>query len=258
MQPPKLKFYTPEQYILKSLDLYPTLYSHSTYDEVKFHVLDHVLNVIGNGITKLSDFKYHDYDFDRARQFITNETIYTGYLKEDCDIKQSGKYEWIMPKFRSLQNIHYHAKASDRSKYPDVFYWLESTRIPRVPYPNFEYEFSLVWSKKKFNFFKLGQEWVDAAIWYYQKCFEFFESDQSCEYSLAFPQADEKSTDRYLKDFQRMIKTYPDYESISEAYELIYLGDDYEFLCRRWIQESTRIKSFIIDTINHLQTYQLK
>lgn len=41
---------TPDEFVVRAVNKYPALYATSSYDDVKFKVLDHTFNTIGNGV----------------------------------------------------------------------------------------------------------------------------------------------------------------------------------------------------------------
>ena len=252
-----MKFYTPEQYILKAVGTYPTLYSNTTYDKVRYAVLDQIFNTIGNGIWEIKEFEYHDYDFDGARKYITEESIFYGYHKDDCEYVDVGSNEpWCRhkPGAKSIYVLD-----SERVNHPEIGDWLECTRgKSKNPYPNFDKTYSMVWDKE-FTFSDLGSEWIKEAIWFYQESLKYFEDSESYKaYSYAFPRYDSylkrDITESVLMDFKEMIAgKYDSYSALSEAYGVEgYDGDDYKFLCKRWNQERARIIKFITETIELL------
>lgn len=254
-----MKFYTPEQYILKAVGTYPTLYSNNTYDKVRYAVLDQIFNTIGNGIWNIKEFEYQDYDFDGAKKYITKESLFYGWHKDDCEYVDVGSDEtWCRhkPGAKSIYVLD-----SERVNHPEIGDWLECTRSGiRNLYPNFKEEYSMVWDKE-FTFSDLGEEWIKEAICFYQESLKYFQDpEQYKSYQYAFPKYDSYHkrdvTENTLKDFQRHIAgKYASYEALSEAYGVEgYNGDDYDFLCRRWNQEHARIIEFINETIKMLES----
>lgn len=237
------KYYTPEQYILKSLGMYPTLYIDYSYDGVRLRVLDHVFNTIGNGLDKES-FEYQDYDFESAKKYITDESLWYGYHEEDITRKiMSNGETYCFPTGKSILTC----LESEKSQYSNMVYWVESNRYPHEFYPNFDKKYSLVW---KPLFKKLPLEWTEDAIWFYTQARDYFNNDPH-NFHYAFPNG-ECSVEKQIKEFEHFIKDYKSYEEISKAYELEYTGDTYDFLSRRWQVELTRIKEFIDETLNML------
>ena len=245
-----MKLYTPEQYILRAVSRYPTLFAGYDYDDTKFRVLDQLLNVNGNGIRNdkelLEHLEYHEFDEVDAARYTTGEPVYYGYY----EVIMIGDTMLPAPGGESISVLE-----SDRDQHPDVKLWREVTRYKRDPYPNFKKDYSIVWRS---DFKALGPEWCKAAIWFYTKCRGYFLGD--CRgYHYSFPKydtyLDRDVTDRTLKDFQeRIAGKYESYEALSEAYGVEgYNGDDYDFLSRRWQREKNRILTYINETIKYLE-----
>lgn len=260
MEYSSMKYYTPEQYILKSLGEYPTLYYNTTYNNVRYAVLDQILNVIGNGIDDLTEFEYQDYDFENARKYITKEPLYYGYHKDDCEYTY---FEGVDTPYinSNIYAIPIYVLESECTNHPEIGKWLQTDKKTsrKVPYPNFSPTYSFVYKQKIED---LGEEWINEAIWYYQESLQYFNNpEQYKTYHFAFPHYDKfhdrDNTESLLQEFRKHIKDkYQSYEAISEAYGVTdYNGDDYDFLCRRWQQGRTHIIKFINDTINLLESY---
>ena len=239
-------YYTPTQFILKSLGMYPTLYSDSSYDLVRERVLDHIFNTIGNG-QEVSDFEFQDYDFESARKYITDETLWYGYHEEDIERKilPNGK-QYYFPKSSSNSIV---CLTAEKESHPEIVKWIENRKYQHTFYPNFDKKYSTVW--KPF-FQELGQEWINEAIWFYELAQNYFNTDPST-YHYAFPKNDienrNNTVEKQIKEFEHFIKDYNSYEEVSKAYELEYNGDTYDFLSRRWAKELNRIQTFIIETL---------
>ena len=255
-----MKFYTPEQYILKAVGTYPTLYSNNTYDKVRYSVLDQIFNTIGNGIHDIKEFEYQDYDFDGARRYISEESLFYGYHADDCIVKYfEGSDEPFIRHKSGAEPIY--VLDSERGHHPEIGDWVKCTRIGiKNPYPNFDKPYSMVWDKE-FIFSAIGKEWIKEAIWFYQESLNYFQDVNLYKsFHHAFPRYDSyhqrNATESTLADFQRMIAgKYESYEALSEAYGVDgYDGDDYKFLCKRWNQERTRIIEFINETIEMLES----
>lgn len=241
-----MNIYTPDNYVLAQLSLHPSLYSCNTLDAAKLKIFNQLFNVIGNGV------RDHDelieeltvdpaIDLSSAVKYITDEDIYYGFYK----VKKIGSFE--MGEGDSIDSID-----SERVNHPKVKYWLKVRRDFKFnPYPNFNENYSIV---HRSDFHLLGKEWAEAAIWFYKKSREFFQTSPE-HYWNAFPQATERETKNQLDDFVSRLTAYSNNDEISTAYELEYTGNPEQFLELRWQKELARINEFITSTITKLETY---
>lgn len=246
-----MTYYTPEQFILASVGRYPTLYAGSSYNDTRLRVLDHTLNTIGNGKSK-KDYRFKEYDFESARKYISEEKLFYGYKEEDCTVSTfSNGDKWIKPNSSAGSVID--CIDSERINHPEIFYWIESRRHEYIPYPNFKKEYSSVYEP---FFVKLGPEWINEAIWFYEQSLEYFNSSNCKSYSYAFPSYDphmkKDTTEHKIKQFNNHVSGKTNAE-ITHDYGLEYTGDTYDFLYRRWSQERDRIIEFINETIEMLK-----
>lgn len=244
-----------EEYIASKVLSYPTLYAYKDKEVAKFAILDQLFNVIGNGIRDELEFKREVYvlkevviDFDRAQRYV-NEPVFTGYLA----MKKVGRYSFP----DSSQSIN-HILEDEKHLHPEVVEWQNhkptTDTESRTPYPNFQEQYSLVYHTDLKEV--TSQEWVDAAIWYYDQCLKFFNSSNSSQYHYAYPRKDESDTEYQLRDMkERLENQYKgDFESISQAYLTPFDGDVDKFLRLRWNNELSRIKLFIESTLKKLKS----
>lgn len=245
-----MTFFTPEQYVRYQVSKFPTLFAGKSYDDVFFRVMDQLLNVNGNGIRDTQElFKnltFREFDPNEADKFMRGETVWYGY----ADVVDCGPF--VRP---SMSCKPIYVAESDKSLYPDIKLWMESTYYEKDPYPNFEKEYSIVHRSK---FKQLGHEWLEAAIRFYTMCLDFFNSPNANRYLYAFPGENDKETSRILDDFERALAKYSTHEDISEAYGVEYTGDLEDFLRRKWAEELARINSYLKDTINMLTSWSNK
>lgn len=243
---------TPTEYVNYYLLKYPSLYSASTREKVHFKVFDQLFNTIGNGIWDdeelVEALKLEPVDPVLAEKFITSETLYYGYYEVDTLSERIavGKGDWIF------------VLESEKEQHSDIVKWVKCPMPATfVPYPNFDDKYSLVY---RTNFKDLDPKWHSAAIWYYTKCLEYFNSEKSSTYHYAFPKTFDNPIDEYrnsneqiLSGWKTALDRYDSNESISEAYEQEYNGNLEEFVTTRWNNEKARIIKFINDTIEMLQ-----
>jgi len=243
-----MKLMTPTQYVNRAITEFPTLYAGkgTTPETATFRCMDQLFNVIGNGIRddeELFEFlaantkkPYDDYDY---RLF--TETISFGY----SEVNEHG---WGVGD--SIVCVD-----SDKHLHPEIKKWLDASPIVKIaPYPNFEKEYSTIYQCPAFM--TLGKDWLDAAIKFYEKCREFFMSNDVNTYQYAFPSATKKEEEYLLQDFADRLSKYKSYDAITHAYggEVEYQGDNYDFLCKRWENEKQRCIKFIDETIGYLIT----
>jgi|GEM_PF-4507970 len=250
---------TPRQYVYDRVVAFPTLYGSLSYEDSAYRVFDQLFNVIGNGVkcdTNLENELNQVVIVDQydAEKYMTGEAIFWGYDKV-VELSPGS----FMPDHEE-DGARVIALDSERHLHPSIKLWIQSnTQIGdepqfRVPYPNFEERYSLIYNC---NFLELGDEWIDAAIWFYKKSRDFFERNSEY-YHYAFPCSNKRETDNRVFNFEKHIEKYSSYEHISEAYELEYTGDTVEFLTKRWQIELARIMKFIDDTITLLNSWKTK
>ncbi len=235
---------SPDQFIKASICQFPTLYACETFEYSKFRVLDQLLNVIGNGIQvdeELDEYLFLEKvpDFSDYERYI-HEEIYYGYEK----VRAMEGSDVLFPEGDSITCVE-----SCKHLYPNVKKWVHCKKIKeKAPYPNFKKEYSTVY---RTNFERLGNEWIDAAIWFYQEAKVLLEQYEST-YHYAYPCATERETENRKAD---QLKAFGERtnEEISRDWEFPYDGDIDKFLVGRWQKEKTRIFEFIATTISKLQ-----
>lgn len=248
---------TPKQYVLILVSEYPTLYADSSYEKSAFRVFDQLFNVIGNGIRDHSEL-IQELDVVPVEEptvvkYFTGEPLYWGYEKT----RDLG-HGVIIPDTSQNENIV--ALESERHLYPNVKLWVQSNgelsdEHPsfKVPYPNFDEAYSTVY---RTNFHELGEEWIDAAIWFYEQCNSFF--DEKPEYyHYAYPSHNKNIDERLVRDLSERFKSYSSHEEISKAYGVEFHGDIDDFARRRWQSELKDIREFINKTLNMLNAWKV-
>lgn len=253
---------TADEYILRSVSEHPSLYASPSSEESKFRVLDHILNTIGNGadMASFEGIPLTKKKVSATQKWFRCERAAYGYTKTK-EIG-SGEFKWTVPD----GDYKVVAPVDELSNYPEIIHWVEfDTGHKRDPYPNFSKKYSAVWDKGDVKFEALGKEWAEAAIWYYEKCQEYFSDPRSYNsYHSAFPCDTEDKTNRTIKDYMSYIGSvdkYPTNNAITEAYECEFIGDRTNkddvaaFITRRWEKEHKRILDFIEDTLTRLRAY---
>ncbi|MCK9530943.1 MAG: hypothetical protein M0R77_10370 [Gammaproteobacteria bacterium] len=234
------KIFTPEEMVLARVDQYPSLYSAKTFDEAKLRVYDQFFNVIGNGIRDedelAAELKAHQFDRERAIRFCNGEQAYYGYL----EVRMIGDFP--IGEGESITVGDW-----ERDEHPEVKHWMECSYCRWTPYPNFQKQYSAIWFP---NFRKVaGDEWVNAAVWYYGKCRDWFLSPDSNRYWGAYPSDKPQKDAQYLADMYKQRDRYESDEAFSAAYGLEYTGDMVDFMTRRSQKQRVNALEYIEETL---------
>lgn len=240
---------TPEQYVKRAICQYPTLFAKNSFEESKFAVLDQFLNVIGNGIRddeELDEYLLVDElpDVSKFQKYL-DETIWWGYEKvRSIGAKKPNGEEILMPDGDSITCIE-----SEKNLYPEVKLWYDAKKHTEcVPYPNFNEKYSTVYQT---TFSRLGNEWFDAAIWFYEEAKSRIEKYES-SYHYAYPCKTERETENRKASQLSHFGTRTN-EEISRDWGYPYDGDIEKFLVGKWQKEKARIFEFIESTISYLE-----
>lgn len=250
---------TPDEFIARSVCRSPSLFAGPTYDEVKFRILDQLLNTIGNGIENSEEFMEEpvtESEFADAQKWFACSRAAYGYMA----FRLIGEYQ--MPEGQSSVV----ERVDMLDLHPEIQCWIEfDTNTRRNPYPNFQKQYSLVWGKmyQSFEFEALGKEWVEAAIWFYAKCLDYIMDDDAVKsYHSAFPKPTQHENEKTISEYKRIIgdySRYPTNDDITHAYECEFIGDRTSsddvaaFITRRWQATRDEIVSFIHETLGHLE-----
>ncbi len=248
-----IAYLTPDDFVVHNVTRYPSLFASTSPHETKFRVLDHFLNVIGNGIS-IEDLQLPvitDADRARAEQLCNVEYLYYGYESvkrsravNDCIVKMD----------------------HERLAHPEIKEWIKFTtvRSQLSPYPNFQTRYSTVYGSCDFDFKELGSEWAKAATWYYTECLKFFNNSSNDFTDFGqFPCKEQEDTARILNSFKTAFSSTDKYKTnddISSAYGVRFEGDRTNdadvaaFVQRRWEWKREGILKFINSTLEHLNT----
>lgn len=227
-------------YLNRCITKHPTLFASSSLHIAHLKVLDQLLNVIGNGIRDDEDLvldieSLNDVSTPENMAEFASSDFFWGYTTTDFDASSS-----IV------------VCEQDKDKYPHIVHWVHSGKSPFKPYPNFDKQYSIVWRCP--HFFVLGKDWIEWALVFYNECRRWFHTSD-IHYHYAFPTGSEHTTSYRLKSFEKYIEKYNnDHDAISEAYNLEYAGDNYDFLCRSWRKERKKIHIFLYETLTMLET----
>ena len=242
---------TIEQAFNVAMNEYPSLWTASTLELAKLKFYDQVFNTIGNGLHMPNEFESEFTITDENKhlidtfpeKYITSAPLYSvgtkNALNQMCYI--SGLYTESEAK-EFLRTGHFYYQSN---RFSDYF----------VPYPNFDVEYSLV---HNIDLSEYDPSWTIAAIYYYTKMKEWFNSDSVSDYSAASHLKDMQSS---INNYERMFKRYEgDAQTleernvkISNAYGIEYTGNIEQFIHTRWNNELNRIITFIDETLVKLQ-----
>ena len=240
------KILTPEEFIIRFVNEHPALFASSSYDETKFRIFDHVFNVIGNGLTTkhFMGKPLTQCEIETAQKWFSCKRAGYGYTKI-IETLYRGKTIVVADPDANEQPIV--APIQDFNKYPNVMHWIKfECDQGKIPYPNFKKPYSMIWDNRQIEFSSLGNDWNNAAIWFYKKCHNFFLDDSLVsQYSYAFPSENairDKKSIEGLKNYLSF-ERYPTNDDITNAYHCEFIGDRnndtdlFAFAVRRWKQE---------------------
>ena len=77
---------SPTDYYIKVVTEYPSLYASPTYDDSRLQILDHLLNVIGNGLNINSLYVRNSFRLTKAKREMANKFM-------SCSAASMGFYE---------------------------------------------------------------------------------------------------------------------------------------------------------------------
>ena len=234
---------SPEQYVYNQVASYPALYHANSYEAAAKRVFDQFFNVIGSGVYLPEELDLPVTDLAKAEKFLRGEKVYWGYT--EVEERANGV---IIPK-RSSNGKSLICVESEKTLHPEVLLWIDCKDYPWTPYPNFEKKYSTVYEPE---FKDLGKEWIEAAIWFYEECVEFFNNTPEW-YVYAYPCKFQRETDNRVYDMKVRLQSYKTNEEISEAYGCEFDGDIDKFLRLRWEKDLSRIDRFISKTLSYLR-----
>lgn len=274
-----------EQYLVKSVTEYPSLWASSSFKLTKFLVSDYVFNCIGTGAESCIIAGACPDSLTVPEQYVNGTELF--YVYDPATAKLHPKYNWIinqteceigvMPleevlKIPGIDDRYYYSTGNHERKHP-------LCKESGGPYPNFTKAYSIVWrplthttrswdSEKEemiygetttINFADLPLDWRDAALEFYEQCLEYFESDRCSGYTHGFNEHDVGERARRIEDMANVLSGYGDIKSaetqktITREYHVEFDGNVVAFLQARWVKERQRIISFIKETIEHIR-----
>lgn len=241
-----------EQAFNVAMNEYPMLYTAQTVDLAKLKFSDQIFNVIGNNISSMDDFELNFTIAEENKDvidsypaiYITDQPLYIVYC-----MTHTGSRHYLKNLYTEQQLEQF----ADDSAYV----WFKANKLidEFVPYPNFKPEYSLVYD---IDLQEYDSSWTIAAIFFYTKMKEWFNSDSVWKYPGAGHLKDMQTC---IADYERMFKRYegnaqtPEERNvkISNAYGIEYTGNIEQFIHTRWNNELNRIITFIDETLIKLQ-----
>ena len=234
---------SPEQYVYNQVASYPALYHADSYESAAKKVFDQFFNVIGSGVYLPDELDRPIVDQVEAAKFLRGEKVYWGYTEVEELVNGVIIAKWSS-NGKSLICVE-----SEKTLHPEVLIWIDCKDHSWTPYPNFEKKYSTVYEPE---FKDLGKEWIEAAIWFYEQCVEFFQTTPE-QYVYAYPRKSQRETDNLLFMARWMVLSYKSNKEISEAYGCEFDGDFDKFLRLRWEKDLSRIDRFIFKTLSYLR-----
>lgn len=233
-----------EQYVHALVAKHPILFASTEYEISKFHVLDQLLNVNGNGIRNSEELfeELLSVDIVDASRYFTEPTT-TGYYS----VVEYGS-GYLHP---NLNGDKVNCFVSEKDNYPEVKKWVDLD-LPskfKMPYPNFNKAYSIVCRDD--GFLSLDKDWLEAAIWFYKKARNIIFLREH-EYHYSFPKILASENEKILKS-QLVAFGTRTYEEISRDWCHPYDGDIVKFLTTKWEKEKKEIFDFIDETVELLE-----
>lgn len=237
--PPGFKLLSPNEYIIRSIISYPTLYLKYDFEQSKMAVLGHMFNTIGSGTNDfIKTITGKPSDFNLIKDFFGDTTVY--------EYEKNGKSKLVTQLTNDEKNFAYPIE-----KDKDDFH---------NPYPNFQKQYSLIYSS---NYDLMDNEWKQAALDFYLYCKDFFnnpERSKTYHYSFEFDSFDNLSSQQKndIQDLKQRIHNLS-VEKISKDYGTPFVGspnndhDIANFLQNRWFKEKEKIHQFLNNTISMLE-----
>lgn len=167
-----------EEYLHCKVIQFPSSLSSTSPENSKFKALDHLLNVIGNGIRD---------DEELAEELnsvvAVNKQNAMRYMCESTEIVIGYKDTMLIgdrvagtPDSEMIVLLK-----EDVHLYPWIKHTLSlNVKDKKDPYQNFSKEYSLIYQAPLF--LTLSNDWIESAIWFYEKCLNYFQTDECATY----------------------------------------------------------------------------
>lgn len=237
--PPGFKLLSPNEYITRSIISYPTLYLKYDFEQSKMAVLGHMFNTIGSGTHDfINTITGKPLDFNTIKDFFGDVPVY--------QYEKNGQSKLVTHLTDDQENFVYPIEK-------DINHF-------HKPYPNFQKQYSLVYSS---NYSLMDNEWKQAALDFYLYCKDFFnnpERSKTYNHSFEFDSFDTLSDSQKseITDMKKIIHNLS-LKQISKNYGTEFFGDPKNdedianFLQNRWFKEKEKIYKFLDETISMLE-----
>lgn len=237
--PPGFKLLSPNEYITKSIISYPTLYLKYDFEQSKMAVLGHMFNTIGSGTHDfINTITGKPLDFNTIKDFFGDVPVY--------QYEKNGQSKLVTHLTDDQENFVYPIEK-------DINHF-------HTPYPNFQKQYSLVYSS---NYSLMDNEWKQAALDFYLYCKDFFnnpERSKTYNHSFEFDSFDTLSDSQKseITDMKKIIHNLS-LKQISKNYGTEFFGDPKNdedianFLQNIWLKEKEKIYKFLDKTISMLE-----
>lgn len=243
---------SPERFIVSYIEQNQDYYHMYSYEDAKLAVMDHIFNVIGNGIHNTRQFTQHISIKDSGKSEEEVAELLNGFQKIHDNIQK--RFEEI------LQKINASTEKAEKFKRE----LKQKEKIDFNPYPNFDKDYSTIYF---LDFNRLGkhkQSWIKAIQDFYQYCIEYLNSDKSLNNFYAYPSNSEDKNKRKIdemKDYlSRKYVGFDEgnkdvYNQIAKDYGISsFNGDIDQMLCDMWIKNKKKWIQFSKEAIEYLET----
>lgn len=257
---PGNKLLTADEYVVKSIHQYPTLYLKYSYEQSKIAVFDHVFNTIGSGSSDfLNMIEGKPIAFENIEAWFGDSKIYS----EESSRRSTKSKVILNPSKEDVKNDTF------------IFEIKKDPSYYHIPYPNFQKKYSIIYSD---NYQFMDDTWKKAALDFYKYSKEFFADDNKSKFfhyafsidSLQPPIKDENTNYKKMlqlhnqsvnlvRDLKERFEGQTN-EQISKDYGTEFIGNNQDdndiakFLVLRWKKEKQKIQSFIDGAISMIET----
>lgn len=241
-----------ERFIVSYIEQNQDFYHMFSYENAKLAVMDHIFNVIGNGIHNTRQFIQYISIKDSGKPEEEVAELFSGFQKIPDNILKG--FEEI------LETINDSTEKAESFKRE----LMQKERIDFNPYPNFNKDYSTIYF---LDFNRLGkhkQSWVKAIQDFYQYCIEYLNSDKSLNNFYAYPSNSEDKNKRKIDEMKDYLSRK--YNGFDEGNEDVYNqivkdygissfnGDINQMLCDMWTKNKKNWIQFSKEAIEYLET----